>query len=165
VSGQQHAPAVIYPRERPGTHCTGGWVGPRAGLDRCEKSHPHRDSTPDRPARSQSLYRLNYRVHSPFSISITHSECVSVALGIQHAKRMRRIIFSSVAGPAVQYFHTPSHKRPNFRKENYCTQNARLDFFYNFVRKIFLIFKKKSARYYHKCVPGFCKVPVIPVRF
>ena len=22
----------------PGTHCTGGWVGPRAGLDRCRKS-------------------------------------------------------------------------------------------------------------------------------
>ena len=33
VSGQQHAPAVLYPREGPGTHCTGGWVGPRAGLD------------------------------------------------------------------------------------------------------------------------------------
>jgi len=24
VSGQQHAPAALYPRERPGTHCTGG---------------------------------------------------------------------------------------------------------------------------------------------
>jgi len=33
VSGQQHAPATLYPRERPGTHCTGGWVGPRTGLD------------------------------------------------------------------------------------------------------------------------------------
>jgi hypothetical protein len=30
----------LYPRERPGTHCTRGWVGPRAGLDVCEKSHP-----------------------------------------------------------------------------------------------------------------------------
>ena len=27
------------------------------------KSHPHRDSIPDRPARSQSLYRLSYRAH------------------------------------------------------------------------------------------------------
>jgi hypothetical protein len=35
VRGQRHAPASLYPRERPGTHCTGGWVGPRAGLDRC----------------------------------------------------------------------------------------------------------------------------------
>ena len=33
---------------RPGTHCTGGWVTPRAGLDRCGKSPPppHRDSIP-----------------------------------------------------------------------------------------------------------------------
>ena len=40
VRGQRHAPAGLYPRERPGTHCTGGWVGPRAGLDRCGKSRP-----------------------------------------------------------------------------------------------------------------------------
>jgi hypothetical protein len=36
-------PRPLYPRERPGTHCIGGWVGPRAGLDVCEKSSPHRD--------------------------------------------------------------------------------------------------------------------------
>ena len=30
----------LYPRERPGTHCTGGWVGPRAGLDGCGKYRP-----------------------------------------------------------------------------------------------------------------------------
>ena len=28
----------IYPWERPGIHCIGGWVGPGAGLDRCGKS-------------------------------------------------------------------------------------------------------------------------------
>jgi hypothetical protein len=34
VSGQRHAPAALYPLEiTPGTHWTGGWVGPRAGLD------------------------------------------------------------------------------------------------------------------------------------
>jgi hypothetical protein len=38
-------PRPLYTRERPGTHCTGGWVGPRAGLDVCEKSRPDRDST------------------------------------------------------------------------------------------------------------------------
>jgi len=37
---QRHAPAALYPRERRGTHCTKGWVGPRAGLDRCGKSRP-----------------------------------------------------------------------------------------------------------------------------
>jgi hypothetical protein len=34
VSGQRHAPAALCPGERTaGTHCTGGWVGLRAGLD------------------------------------------------------------------------------------------------------------------------------------
>ena len=47
VSGQHHAPAALYPRKRPGTHCRGGWLGPRAGLDRCGKSRPHRDSIPE----------------------------------------------------------------------------------------------------------------------
>jgi hypothetical protein len=45
VGGQRHVLAAL-PRERPGTHCMGGWVGPRASLDGCGKSHPHRDSIP-----------------------------------------------------------------------------------------------------------------------
>jgi hypothetical protein len=34
----------LYPRERPSTHCTGGWVGPRASLNVCEKPRSLRDS-------------------------------------------------------------------------------------------------------------------------
>jgi len=35
VSGQRHAPARLYAGERNlGTHCRGGWVGPRASLDK-----------------------------------------------------------------------------------------------------------------------------------
>jgi len=45
VGGQRHAPADLPPG-KPGTHCIGGWVGPRAGLDGCGKSRPHRDSIP-----------------------------------------------------------------------------------------------------------------------
>ena len=44
VRGLRHAPAALHLRERPGTHCTGGWVG--------GKSSPHRDSIPDCQARS-----------------------------------------------------------------------------------------------------------------
>jgi len=40
VSGKQHAPATLYPRERPGSHFTGDWVGPRAGLDGRKISSP-----------------------------------------------------------------------------------------------------------------------------
>jgi len=50
VNGQQHAPAALYPREGPGTHFRGGWVGPRAGLDwRKMSSPPEFDSGPSRP--------------------------------------------------------------------------------------------------------------------
>ena len=37
-------PPPINPRERPGTHCIGGWVDPKVGLDGCCVSRPHRDS-------------------------------------------------------------------------------------------------------------------------
>jgi len=54
-------PQPLYPRERPGTHCIGGWVSPKAGLDRSGKSRsPTSVRSPDRPARSKSLYRLRY---------------------------------------------------------------------------------------------------------
>ena len=53
-------PLPTYPRERPGTHCIGGWVGKRAGLDWREKSHPTGIRSSDRQARSESLYRLSY---------------------------------------------------------------------------------------------------------
>ena len=64
VSGQQHASVAIYPRERPGTHCTGGWVGPRAGLEGQKiLSPPGFDPGLSSPV-AQSLYWLSYRAHS-----------------------------------------------------------------------------------------------------
>ena len=62
VGGQPHAPAASTPGEdsvpivqeagwAPGPVWTGG------------KSRPHRDLTPHRPARSQSLHQLSYPVH------------------------------------------------------------------------------------------------------
>jgi len=44
--GSASGPGRSLPRETPGTHFTGGWVVLRAGLDRCGKSHPNRDSIP-----------------------------------------------------------------------------------------------------------------------
>jgi hypothetical protein len=67
VSGQRHAPAVLYPRGKThGAHCTGGWVGPRPGLD-TEASgkillplQGIEPRSPGRPVCSQTLYRLSY---------------------------------------------------------------------------------------------------------
>jgi hypothetical protein len=55
MSGQLYASAALALGKSPGTHCIGGWVGPRAGLDDMERRKilPY-EST----ARSQSLYRL-----------------------------------------------------------------------------------------------------------
>jgi len=40
VGGQRHAPVDLPPEKTPGNHFTGGWVGPRARMDRCGKSRP-----------------------------------------------------------------------------------------------------------------------------
>ena len=49
VSVQHHDPTALPPRKNRTTHRTGGWVGPRAGLDGCGKkiSCPHRESIPE----------------------------------------------------------------------------------------------------------------------
>jgi hypothetical protein len=40
-------PRPLYPHERPGIHCTGGWVGPQGRSGRVQKiPPPHRDSIP-----------------------------------------------------------------------------------------------------------------------
>jgi hypothetical protein len=66
-SGQRHAPAALYPRGKdpppPGTHWTGDWVGPRAGLDpeaRRKILCLCLGSNPSHPVRSQSLFWLSY---------------------------------------------------------------------------------------------------------
>jgi hypothetical protein len=49
--------------------------------------------------------------------SITYSECVSVALIIQNAKRMSHIILPPMACQDEPYFSTLSHKRRDFLKK------------------------------------------------
>jgi hypothetical protein len=45
--------------------------------------------------------------------------CVFVTLGIEHAKRMRRIVLSSVACPALQYFFHIISKTARYSKKRY----------------------------------------------
>jgi hypothetical protein len=49
------------------------------------------------------------------AVSITYSECVFVALGVQHAVRMRHVIFCSLCDCTVS-FHV-SHSRHDVRKK------------------------------------------------
>jgi len=70
VGAQRNAPAALYPRKKPGTHCIGSWVGPRAGLGGCGKFRPHRDSIP-RPYRvaiPTELPRLTTAGNAPLNV-------------------------------------------------------------------------------------------------
>jgi hypothetical protein len=62
-------PRPLYPRERPGTHCTGGWVGPRASLDGCGKYRPHRHSIPE--PSSPWPVAISTELSRPLQISLT----------------------------------------------------------------------------------------------
>jgi hypothetical protein len=46
MGGQRHARATLPQGKKAGTHCVGGWVGPRAGLKWCEKPCLYWDSIP-----------------------------------------------------------------------------------------------------------------------
>jgi hypothetical protein len=70
VNGQRHPRPHFSPGERtPGNHCTGGWVGPRAGLDTEARRKilsplPGIEPwSPGGPARSQTLHWLSYPAH------------------------------------------------------------------------------------------------------
>jgi len=70
--------------------------------------------------------------------NITYCECVSVALAIQHAKRMRHFVISSVTCQAVQYFSTLSHNLYDF-SEKFIEHGMCFDFLYILSAKMFSI--------------------------
>jgi hypothetical protein len=41
VAVQLHVPAALPPGKRSGTHCTGGWMDPRVGLERLSTYLPN----------------------------------------------------------------------------------------------------------------------------
>ena len=64
---------------------------------------------PDRQCRHKGILR---RFRAVKRISITYSEYVFVALGIQHAMLMHHMVICGY--PAVQYFSTLSHNQHDF---------------------------------------------------
>jgi hypothetical protein len=71
------------PGKRPDVHCSGSWVGPKVVLEGCGKSSPTGTRHPDRPTRSDSLYRLRYPGRR------LHFLCTSDLLFVCHEFRPR----------------------------------------------------------------------------
>jgi hypothetical protein len=68
MGGQRHAPAALLPGKRPDTHCKRWapgpvWMG-------AENLAPTGIRSPDRPPRSQSLYRLSYPAQQPGAVTM-----------------------------------------------------------------------------------------------
>jgi len=84
-------------------------------------------------------------------IIIIYSEYVSVALFIQHAKRMPRTVLMSMTCLALPYFSTLSLKRHDFfcKKKDTERKMCALIFSTKVFWNIFYS-KKNSARHYHK---------------
>jgi hypothetical protein len=96
--------------------------------------------------------------------SISYSECVSAALVIQHAKRMRRIILSSAACPALLYISTMSHIRHDFRGKVFEYKVCVLIFCTN-LSETFLTLKRNNRDIIINVHVSACKVPDILVTF
>jgi len=77
-------------------------VGPQGRSGRTEKSRPHRDSIPDRPARSRSLYRLSYPAHIYIYIYANMCFIDQKYIKIKHKKD--GIFLLPVQGPSFRRF-------------------------------------------------------------
>jgi hypothetical protein len=94
------------------------------------------------------------------AMSCTYSECGSLNLSNQHAKRLSKIIFflCSLYGPTT--FYTSTHKWLNFQKGNYWDFSFRLQI----ISETFL-FLRRIPRDVIDYLLSLCTVTVIRVRF
>ena len=70
---------IFTPVKDPVPTVTGGWVGAQGRSGQVRKiSPPTGIRSPDRPARSQSLYRIRYPAHNSIIVSSTYFEHPSV---------------------------------------------------------------------------------------
>jgi len=122
VVNATHRP--LYPRERPDTHCTGGWVGLRDDLEGYEKARPLRNSIPDRPTRSESLYRLSY-IGSLIYINVFLCVCIYIYIYTYIHIRIYVCILSTLEPREGWSRHTIVHVRQDLSELNKQMNNAR----------------------------------------
>jgi hypothetical protein len=90
---------------------------------------------------------------------------VSAALVIQHVKRMRSIILSSVACLALPYFSTLPHQQYNFTEKIVIEHKLCVLIFSTILSETFLILRRIRRDIIINVHRYSCKVAVIFVRF
>jgi hypothetical protein len=113
-----------------------------------------------------TLRRVHRTIIAVRSVSITFYECVCVfaALVTQHAKRMRRIILSSVSCLGLPYFSTLSHKWHDFRKKKVTEHKICVLNFSTILSETFLTVTKFRRDTIINVHWFSCKLPVILVK-
>ena len=99
------------------------------------------------------------------TIIITYSEYVSVAIVTQHAKRLDRVILSSVACQDVQYFFTLSHINGTIFGRMLLNIKCVFWFYLQRFSEMFLIPRRIKRETIINVLRYSCKVAVILVRF
>ena len=97
IPGKDQVPIVQEAGWAPGTVWKGG------------KSRPHRDSIPDHPARSQSLYRLNYPAHTHIYTYIHTYKHVNIHTQIYTCASIHTLIYIYVYTHTHIYIHIRMH--------------------------------------------------------
>jgi len=108
-------PRPIYPRDRPGTHCIGGWLGSRVGLDGCGKSRPHRDSISGPSSSSKLPYRLCY----------PGPHCLYNTRLFANANKIVYVYFSSLGSNFVSFAFKYFPGRLIYKTVNFMTFNRK----------------------------------------
>ena len=96
-------------------------------------------------------------------MSITYFECVC-SFRYQHAKRMRRVILSSVTSPALQHVSILSHTQHDLGGEKKGIEHNMCFYFSLILLSTPFIILRRSERDIVKNVYWSCKVPLIIVR-
>ena len=117
--------------------------------------------------KAKYVQRNIRRVRRGKTISITHPECLFLALVIQHAKHILRIALSSVACLALPHFSMLPHKRQDFRKKKKILLNIKCVFCSSLqiLSKIFLMLTRIQRDTMTNVHRSSCEVPVILVGF
>jgi hypothetical protein len=101
VRGQRHTPAAPYSRGRTRAHCTGGWVGLRAGLDRCGKSCPPAPPT----VQPVGIRHTDYKIRTNMKQQVYIRDLMRTAFLVHHetASRPKHFITGNIVPSPSEY--------------------------------------------------------------